>query len=54
MNEPDAGPLLVFAIFLSDLAVDLEKGRVLAQWAQQAPRKAWLLRAGDALVTPGR
>ncbi|MFG2645974.1 peptide ligase PGM1-related protein [Streptomyces sp. NPDC048370] len=53
MNEPDAGPLLVFANFLSDLAVDLEEGQVLAQWAQQAPRKAWLLRDGDALVTPG-
>ncbi|MEX0171020.1 peptide ligase PGM1-related protein [Streptomyces sp. LMG1-1-1.1] len=53
MNEPDAGPLLLFANFLSDLAVDLEEGQVLAQWAQQAPRKAWLLRAGDALVTPG-
>ncbi|MFF8835946.1 peptide ligase PGM1-related protein [Streptomyces sp. NPDC015130] len=44
---------MLFANFLSDLAVDLEEGRVLAQWAQQAPRKAWLLRAGDALVTPG-
>ncbi|MFF2567374.1 peptide ligase PGM1-related protein [Streptomyces sp. NPDC058084] len=53
MNEPDAGPLLLFANFLSDLAVDLNEGRVLAQWAQQAPRKAWLLREGDALVTPG-
>ncbi|MFF4322808.1 peptide ligase PGM1-related protein [Streptomyces sp. NPDC001568] len=53
MIESDAGPLLVFANFLSDLAVDLEEGQVLAQWAQQAPRKAWLLRAGDALVTPG-
>lgn len=52
MNEPDAGPLLVFANILSDLAVDLAEGRVLAQWAQQAPREAWLLRGGDALVTP--
>ncbi|MET7756109.1 peptide ligase PGM1-related protein [Streptomyces sp. NPDC005389] len=52
MKEPGAGPLLVFANFLSDVAVDLAEGRVLAQWAQQAPRKAWLLRAGDALVTP--
>ncbi|MEU9029436.1 peptide ligase PGM1-related protein [Streptomyces sp. NPDC048383] len=53
MKERNAGPLLVFANFLSDLAVDLEAGEVLAQWAQQAPRKAWLLRAGDVLVTPG-
>ncbi len=53
MSEPDVGPLVVFANFLSDLAVDLEEGQVLAQWAQQAPRKAWLLRAGDVLVTPG-
>ncbi|MFD9355736.1 peptide ligase PGM1-related protein [Streptomyces sp. NPDC060031] len=35
------------------MAVDLEESHVLAQWAQQAPRKAWLLRAGDVLVTPG-
>ncbi|MFF5804808.1 peptide ligase PGM1-related protein [Streptomyces sp. NPDC012746] len=50
MNEP--GPLVVFANFLSDLAVDLDQGQVLAQWAEQAPRKAWLLRPGDVLVTP--
>ncbi|MEU6311943.1 peptide ligase PGM1-related protein [Streptomyces sp. NPDC047014] len=53
MNEPDAGPQVVFANFLSDLAVDLAEGQVLAQWAQQAPREAWLLRDGDALVMPG-
>ncbi|MGW7436901.1 preATP grasp domain-containing protein [Streptomyces sp. NPDC054849] len=53
MNEPDAGPFVVFANFLSDLAVDLEEGEVLAQWALQAPRKAWLLRPGDVLVSPG-
>ncbi|MFD9304012.1 peptide ligase PGM1-related protein [Streptomyces sp. NPDC060048] len=53
MSELDAGPLVVFANFLSDLAVDLDEGQVLEQWAQQAPRKAWLLRAGDVLVTPG-
>ncbi|MCY0951960.1 peptide ligase PGM1-related protein [Streptomyces sp. H27-S2] len=48
----EAGPFVVFANFLSDLAVDLNEGRVLAQWAQQAPRKAWLLRPGDVLITP--
>ncbi|WP_411102835.1 peptide ligase PGM1-related protein [Streptomyces sp. cmx-4-9] len=48
----EAGPYVVFANFLSDLAVDLDEGHVLAQWAQQAPRKAWLLRPGDVLVTP--
>ncbi|WP_405680668.1 hypothetical protein OG239_04385 [Streptomyces sp. NBC_00868] len=45
--------MVVFASFLSDLAVDLEEGHVLAQWALQAPRKAWLLRPGDVLVSPG-
>ncbi|MFD3557579.1 peptide ligase PGM1-related protein [Streptomyces goshikiensis] len=45
-------PMVVFANFLSDLAVDLTEGQVLTQWAQQAPRKAWLLRPGDVLVTP--
>ncbi|MEU9256102.1 peptide ligase PGM1-related protein [Streptomyces sp. NPDC048270] len=52
MNEPDAAPWVVFANFLSDLAVDLDEGQALAQWALQAPRKAWLLRAGDVLVSP--
>lgn len=44
--------MVVFANFLSDLAVDLDEGQVLATWAQQAPRKAWLLRPGDVFVTP--
>lgn len=48
----ETGPIVVFANFLSDLAVDLNEGQILAQWAQQAPRKAWLLRPGDVLVTP--
>ncbi|MEU9303846.1 peptide ligase PGM1-related protein [Streptomyces sp. NPDC048269] len=48
----EAGRLIIFANFLSDLALDLDQGQVLAQWAQQAPRKAWLLRPGDVLVTP--
>ncbi|MEU9286184.1 peptide ligase PGM1-related protein [Streptomyces sp. NPDC048275] len=32
--------------------MDFDEGEVLAQWAQQAPRKAWLLRPGDVLVSP--
>ncbi|MFD7395766.1 hypothetical protein ACFV60_12085 [Streptomyces virginiae] len=44
--------MVVFANFLSDLAVDLDEGRILMTWAQQAPRKAWLLRPGDVFVTP--
>ncbi|MFG2972256.1 peptide ligase PGM1-related protein [Streptomyces sp. NPDC048331] len=48
----DTGPIVVFANFLSDLAVDLDEGQILTQWAQQAPRKAWLLRPGDVFVTP--
>ncbi|MFD4939923.1 hypothetical protein, partial [Streptomyces virginiae] len=45
-------PSVVFANFLSDLAVDLDEGQILMTWAQQAPRKAWLLRPGDVFVTP--
>ncbi|MET9463854.1 peptide ligase PGM1-related protein [Streptomyces sp. NPDC006544] len=45
-------PIVVFANFLSDLAVDLDEGQILMEWAQQAPRKAWLLRPGDVLVSP--
>lgn len=48
----ETGPIVVFANFLSDLAVDLAEGQILTQWAQQAPRKAWLLRPGDVFVTP--
>ncbi|GGZ47874.1 hypothetical protein GCM10010371_04040 [Streptomyces subrutilus] len=48
----ETGPFVVFANFLSDLAVDLDEGQVLTRWAEQAPRKAWLLRPGDVLVTP--
>ncbi|MFE2553680.1 peptide ligase PGM1-related protein [Streptomyces sp. NPDC059355] len=48
----ESKPIVVFANFLSDLAVDLNEGQILTQWAQQAPRKAWLLRPGDVLVTP--
>lgn len=48
----ETGPIVVFANFLSDLAVDLDEGQILTQWAQQAPRKAWLLRPGDVFVTP--
>ncbi|MGW6952552.1 preATP grasp domain-containing protein [Streptomyces xanthophaeus] len=48
----ETGPIVVFANFLSDLAVDLDEGQILTTWAQQAPRKAWLLRPGDVFVTP--
>ncbi|MFG2259568.1 preATP grasp domain-containing protein [Streptomyces mirabilis] len=50
MNKGSA--VIFFANFLSDLAVDLDEGEVLTEWAQQAPRKAWLLRPGDVLVSP--
>ncbi|RST03694.1 peptide ligase PGM1-related protein [Streptomyces sp. WAC05950] len=48
----ETGPIVVFANFFSDLAVDLDEGQILTTWAQQAPRKAWLLRPGDVFVTP--
>ncbi|WP_435975580.1 peptide ligase PGM1-related protein [Streptomyces sp. Qhu_M48] len=48
----ETGSIIVFANFLSDLAVDLDEGQILTAWAQQAPRKAWLLRPGDVFVTP--
>ncbi|MFI8292272.1 peptide ligase PGM1-related protein [Streptomyces sp. NPDC085614] len=65
-HAPDAGPgptgtggsspLVVWANFFSDLAVDLTAGpsahAVLLRWARQAPRKIWLTRPGDVLVTP--
>ncbi|MFD4743248.1 hypothetical protein ACFWNQ_38620 [Streptomyces virginiae] len=45
--------MVVFANFLSDLAVDLDEGQILTTWAQQAPRKAWLLRPGDVYDLTG-
>ncbi|WP_455355737.1 preATP grasp domain-containing protein [Streptomyces sp. SYSU K217416] len=45
-------PLIVYANFMSEVAVDLSAHGVLGQWAAQAPRKVWLARAGDVLVTP--
>jgi len=48
----EAGALVVLANFVSPLAVDLGESAVLRQWAEQAPRKLWLTRPGDVLVTP--
>ncbi|MGW0561658.1 preATP grasp domain-containing protein [Streptomyces sp. NPDC003016] len=46
------GPTLVYANFVSDLALGLEASEVLDRWAEQAPRKVWLLSPGDVLLTP--
>ncbi|MEE1754567.1 peptide ligase PGM1-related protein [Streptomyces sp. SP18CS02] len=45
-------PWIVYANFVSDLALGLEADAVLERWATQAPRKVWLLQAGDVLVSP--
>ncbi|MFJ5734500.1 preATP grasp domain-containing protein [Streptomyces microflavus] len=37
---------------MSPPAVDLAEESVLRQWAEQAPRKLWLTRPGDVLITP--
>ncbi|MFD8195625.1 preATP grasp domain-containing protein [Streptomyces wuyuanensis] len=47
-----SAPLIIWANFFSDLAVDLPASGVLEHWAEQAPRKVWLMRPGDVLVTP--
>ncbi|WP_217229886.1 peptide ligase PGM1-related protein [Streptomyces anulatus] len=46
------GTLVILANFVSPLAVDLAEETVLRQWAEQAPRKLWLTRPGDVLITP--
>ncbi|WP_329112707.1 peptide ligase PGM1-related protein [Streptomyces sp. NBC_01353] len=51
MEEPRA-PLIVFANFFSDVAVSLRAHHAPAHWARQAPRKIWLMRPGDVLLTP--
>ncbi|GGS30860.1 hypothetical protein Snoj_34480 [Streptomyces nojiriensis] len=50
----ETGPIDVFANFLSDLAVDLNEGQMPTHRAQQAPRKAWLLRPGMCWSLPCR
>lgn len=50
--EHRRAPLIVYANFFSDVAVDLAAHGGLARWAEQAPRKIWLMRQGDVLVTP--
>ncbi|MFJ2635151.1 peptide ligase PGM1-related protein [Streptomyces sp. NPDC087422] len=44
--------MIVLANFASALAVDLREHAVVARWAEQAPRKIWLTRPGDVLLTP--
>ncbi|MEU6880951.1 peptide ligase PGM1-related protein [Streptomyces sp. NPDC046712] len=51
MEQP-RGPLIVYANFFSDVAVDLSAHQVLLAWARQARRKIWLMRPGDVLLTP--
>ncbi|WP_327286834.1 peptide ligase PGM1-related protein [Streptomyces sp. NBC_01198] len=46
------GALVVLANFVSPLAVDLREESVLRQWSEQAPRKLWLMRPGDVVITP--
>ncbi|MEE4544081.1 peptide ligase PGM1-related protein [Streptomyces sp. V4-01] len=48
----DGGALVILANFVSPLAVDLSEEAVLRQWSQQAPRKLWLARPGDVVITP--
>ncbi|MCT2591969.1 peptide ligase PGM1-related protein [Streptomyces sp. N2-109] len=46
------GALVIFANFVSPLAIDLREESVLRQWSEQAPRKLWLTRSGDVVITP--
>ncbi|MFF6896016.1 hypothetical protein ACFY8Z_36075 [Streptomyces microflavus] len=51
-EHEDPGTLVILANFVSPLAVDITEAAVLRQWAEQAPRKLWLARSGDVLITP--
>ncbi len=46
------GSLVILANFVSPLAVDLRERSILRQWSEQAPRKLWLTRPGDVLISP--
>ncbi|MFJ4857832.1 peptide ligase PGM1-related protein [Streptomyces sp. NPDC088730] len=46
------GSLVILANFVSPLAADLREEQILRQWSEQAPRKLWLTRPGDVLISP--
>ncbi|KIF78123.1 hypothetical protein QR77_38615 [Streptomyces sp. 150FB] len=48
----DDSPLIFLANFASAVTVDLGERDVVRRWSAQAPRKMWLSRPGDVLITP--
>ncbi|MFG3283244.1 peptide ligase PGM1-related protein [Streptomyces sp. NPDC048111] len=48
----DPAALVVLANFESPLAVGAREVSIQRQWSQQAPRKLWLTRPGDVVITP--
>lgn len=48
----DDSPLILLANFASAVTVDLGESEVVRKWSAQAPRKLWLARPGDVLITP--
>ncbi|MFI1582631.1 hypothetical protein [Embleya sp. NPDC020630] len=48
----DPGARVLLANFVSPLAADLGEEATQRRWSEQAPRKLWLMRPDDVLVTP--
>ncbi|NED89370.1 ATP-grasp domain-containing protein [Streptomyces sp. SID11233] len=48
----DDAPLVLLANFASSVSVSLKASEAVRRWSAQAPRKIWLARPGDVLVTP--
>ncbi|MEU8699020.1 hypothetical protein AB0C61_15365 [Streptomyces sp. NPDC048680] len=48
----DGAPLVLLANFASPVSVSLKASEAVRRWSAQAPRKIWLARPGDVLVTP--
>ncbi|OPC77292.1 hypothetical protein B4N89_42965 [Embleya scabrispora] len=51
-EHADPGALVLLANFVSPLAADLAEETTLRRWSEQAPRKLWLMRPDDVLITP--
>jgi hypothetical protein len=51
-EHDDDAPLVLLANFASPVAVSLEASEAVKGWSAQAPRKIWLARPGDVLISP--
>lgn len=51
-EHDDVAPLVLLANFASPVPASLDASEAVRGWSEQAPRKVWLTRPGDVLVSP--